>query len=169
MRRPIILLAILGVSCPVLANICAFDQAPAASLLFPLVTLDYETPYGGETTLIAVTNLSHESQVVQVGFWTDLGVPFLEFNMVLAGYDVQRFNVRDILYHGTLPVTVSQDHPGAGHELRVLLYAAPPGRMVEEARVRIAHGKKVLALSGDDFGKTFVLCGTVKRKNTTKR
>ena len=34
------------------------DRAPAASLLFPFVTFDYETPYGGETTLISITNLS---------------------------------------------------------------------------------------------------------------
>jgi hypothetical protein len=111
MKRLAILVVALGWLCPI--NICAFDQAPAASLLFPFVQYDFNQPFGGYTTVIGITNLSPESQIVRLSFWTDFGVPILGFNVILSGYDVQTINVRDILNEGRLPVTLNEAHAGS--------------------------------------------------------
>ena len=37
---------VLGASSIVYANVCAFDAVPAATILFPFVTLDYNAPTG---------------------------------------------------------------------------------------------------------------------------
>jgi len=95
----------LGVSSVAYANFCAFDPAPAASLLFPFVAFDYNNPIGGTTTLFSITNVSHEAQVVHITIWTDYTFPVLDYNVVLSGYDVISQNIRDILYFGDLPNT----------------------------------------------------------------
>jgi len=87
------------------ANICAADVVPAATLLFPHVVYDYSDPLAGVTTLVVITNMSHEAQIVHVTLWSDYGEPVLDFNIVLAGYDVESFNLRDILHFGVLPAT----------------------------------------------------------------
>jgi hypothetical protein len=94
-----------GLAAPARANVCAFDPVPAASLLFPFVVFDYNQPADGVTTLLTVTNLSPEPQIVRVTLWSDTGVGLLNFNVVLSGYDVQVVDIRDILYYGTLPET----------------------------------------------------------------
>lgn len=96
---------VLGASSFAYANFCAFDPAPAASLLFPFVAFDYNNPINGTTTLFAITNVSSEAQVVHVTIWTDYSEPVLDFNILLSGYDVQTLNIRDILYFGALPDT----------------------------------------------------------------
>jgi len=95
---------LLGVSSVVYANFCAFDQVPAATLLFPFVHYDYNNP-AGSVTNFAITNVSSEAQIVHVTLWTDYTVAILDFNILLTGYDVQAINIRDILLHGVLPVT----------------------------------------------------------------
>jgi hypothetical protein len=87
------------------ANICAADAVPAATLLFPHVVFDYSDPLGGVTTLIIITNMSHQAQIVHVTLWSDYGEHVLGFNIVLAGYDMESFNLRDILLFGLLPKT----------------------------------------------------------------
>jgi hypothetical protein len=99
---------LLLVSSVTYANVCALDVAPAASLLFPFVAYDYS----GNTatnTLIAITNVSSEAQIVHVTIWSDYSIPVLDFNIVLSGYDVQTINIRDILLNGILPVTGTHD------------------------------------------------------------
>ena len=93
----------LGLASTVYANYCSFDAVPAATLLFPFVAYDYEGGFDGQTTQLAITNVSAEAQIVHITVWTDYSVAILDFNIVLTGYDVARMNIRDILGFGLLP------------------------------------------------------------------
>jgi hypothetical protein len=101
---------VLGASSIVYANVCAFDAVPAATILFPFVTLDYNAPMTGVSTSFSITNVSAEAQVVHVTVWTDFSAAILDFNIILTGYDVISMNIRDIFINGQLPVTVHQPH-----------------------------------------------------------
>jgi len=103
---------VLGASSMVYANVCAFDAVPAATLLFPFVTLDYNAPTSGVSTSFSITNVSAEAQVVHVTVWTDFSAAILDFNILLTGYDVISMNIRDILINGQLPVTKYEAHAG---------------------------------------------------------
>jgi len=96
----------LGFASTASANLCATDVVPAATLLFPFVTYDYDAGVlgnDGQTTLFAITNVSSEAQIVHITIWTDFSVAILDFNLTLTGYDVQTINIRDILRDGKLP------------------------------------------------------------------
>ncbi|HSO22699.1 MAG TPA: hypothetical protein VLT81_07315 [Chondromyces sp.] len=93
----------LGLSSVAYANYCSFDAVPSATLLFPFVAYDYEGGFDGQTTQLAITNVSAEAQIVHITVWTDYSVAILDFNIVLTGYDVARMNIRDILGFGLLP------------------------------------------------------------------
>jgi hypothetical protein len=101
---------VLGVSSVVYANVCAFDAAPAATLLFPFVTYNYDLGFDGYNTLFAITNVSSEATIAHVTVWTDFSVAILDFNILLTGYDVQTLSIRDILKDGKLPVTTIAGH-----------------------------------------------------------
>lgn len=103
----VIMLAAIG---PADANICAFDNVPAATLLFPFVAIDYNDPVGGMSSQISITNASWQTQVVHVTVWTDFGVGILNFNIILTGYDVIRFDMDQIFQSGQLPVTLWGAH-----------------------------------------------------------
>ncbi len=105
---------VLGASSIAYANLCAFDAVPAATILFPFVTLDYANPAGGVSTTFSITNVSSEAQVVHVTIWTDFSAAILDFNIILTGYDVISMNIRDILIDGQLPVTTYDVHSGSG-------------------------------------------------------
>jgi len=96
------------------AAYCATDVVPAATLLFPFVQLDYNNPVNGDTTLFAITNVSSVAQIVHVTVWTEYSTAILDFNVLLSGYDVQTFNIRDILINGDLPNTGSYYNFGTG-------------------------------------------------------
>jgi hypothetical protein len=127
---------VLGMGSVAYANICAFDPVPAATLLFPFVSYNYDngvTGYG-TTTRFSVTNVSSEAQIVHVTLWTDYSVPILDFNILLTGYDMQMINIRDILRDGQLPPTfqstdaggVSDDGPWSRRNTAVTLPAGIP-------------------------------------------
>ena len=101
---------VLGASSIVYANVCAFDAVPAATILFPFVTLDYNAPLTGISTTFSITNVSAEAQIVHVTVWTDFSAAILDFNILLTGYDVISMNIRDILINGQLPVTLYEAH-----------------------------------------------------------
>jgi hypothetical protein len=116
MRYLLIIVAVaVALPTPLHANVCAFDAAPAASLLFPFVVHDYGTtgtlghaaPAG---TTLTITNVSAQTQVVRVTVWSDIAAPVLAFNVLLTGYDVVTIDMREILQLGRLPVTVSEGH-----------------------------------------------------------
>ena len=106
MKHLRVLVALLALSAPVagVAEVCSYDAAPAATLLLPYFEVDLADP-NGRTTLFSVTSASAGSTLANVTLWTDLGVPVVSFPLFLTGYDVQTFNLRDLLVHGLLPVT----------------------------------------------------------------
>jgi len=77
---------------------CDIKVGPAATLLLPYFEVDLQT--GEQTTLFTITNVSRYSQIAHVTLWTDWGFPVLNFNIFLAGYDVQSINMADILVRG---------------------------------------------------------------------
>ncbi len=103
---------VLGASSIVYANVCAFDAVPAATILFPFVSLDYNNPLAGTSTTFSITNVSAEAQIVHVTVWSDISAAVLDFNILLTGYDVISMNIRDILINGKLPVTLNEIHSG---------------------------------------------------------
>lgn len=105
-----LLIVMLGAVGPADANICAFDNAPAATLLFPFAAIDYNDPVGGMSTEISITNTSWQAQIVRVTVWTDFGVSILNFNIILTGYDVIRFDSGQLFQTGQLPVTLWGPH-----------------------------------------------------------
>jgi hypothetical protein len=100
----------LGASSAAYANVCAFDNVPSATLLFPFVAYNYTEEAEGPNTFFSVTNTSSEATIAHVTLWTDFSLPILDFNILLTGYDVQVLNIRDILQGGDLPVTVLAGH-----------------------------------------------------------
>lgn len=98
---------------PAAAVICAQDTVPAATLLVPYFEVDLDNCE--RSTRITVTNASSESTLAHVTVWSDLGVASLNYDIYLTGYDVQTFDMGDMLCDGNLPAT------GAG--------ASPHGRL----------------------------------------
>lgn len=85
---------------------CDISLLPAATLLIPYFEVDLSKPSGaGETTLITVTNVSHEEQALSVTLWTDYGFPAMTFHVYLTGYDVQSLNLYDIIKLGQIAPT----------------------------------------------------------------
>ncbi len=80
------------------------DDVPAATLLLPYFELDLDSP-NGITTLFSVNNASATTQLAHVTVWSTWSIPVLDFDVYLTGYDVQTFNLRDILVDGILPQT----------------------------------------------------------------
>ncbi|MFL6258329.1 MAG: hypothetical protein ACJ76Y_01350 [Thermoanaerobaculia bacterium] len=101
-------LTLLGLlaSAPLLADSCALDSVPAATLLLPYFEVDLSDP-NGMTTLFSVNNASASAALLNVVVWSDLGVPTLGFPVYLTGYDVQTINLRD-LFNGNLPGTATR-------------------------------------------------------------
>jgi hypothetical protein len=109
MRRLVLLLLACGAlawSGPAAAVICAVDDVPAATLLLPYFEVDLANEWG-PTTMFTVNNASATAVLAHVVVWSDLSVPVLDFNVYLTGYDVQSFNLRDVLERGILPNTAS--------------------------------------------------------------
>jgi len=82
------------------------DDVPAATLLLPYFELDLDNP-NGITTLFSINNASATAQLAHVTVWSTWSIPVLDFDVYLTGYDVQTFNIRDILVDGILPQTGS--------------------------------------------------------------
>ncbi len=82
------------------------DPVPAATLLYPYFEVDLANATG-ITTLLGIQNSSATAVLAHYVVWSDLGVPVLNFNVYLTGYDVQTFNLRDILVGGLVPQTAS--------------------------------------------------------------
>ena len=83
---------------------CDTDPVPAATLLVPYFQVDLDHP-NGRTTLFSITNTEVQPVLANVVLWTDWAVPTLQFEVYLAGNDVQTLNLRDILINGRLPAT----------------------------------------------------------------
>ncbi|HZF13848.1 MAG TPA: DUF11 domain-containing protein [Thermoanaerobaculia bacterium] len=83
---------------------CEVDAVPAATLLYPYFQVDLSRG-DGVTTLFSITNAFAAPRLTQVTLWTDWGVPTLTFPVYLTGFDVQTFNLRDLIVGGRTPQT----------------------------------------------------------------
>ncbi|HVF60174.1 MAG TPA: hypothetical protein VNJ70_10230 [Thermoanaerobaculia bacterium] len=105
------LAALLCGADPAAAGKCDTDAVPAATLLFPYFEVDLDDPFTGRTTLIAITNQDEAPVLAKAVLWTEWAIPTLDFEIYLAGYDVQTLNLRDIFVSGRLPRTGSGVSP----------------------------------------------------------
>jgi hypothetical protein len=96
---------LLAVPPPAHGEACKLDTPPAATLLLPYFEVDLKRP-DGITTLFSVGNAADHATLTHVTVWTDLGVPTMDFNVYLTGWDIETFNLRD-LFRGRLPQTAS--------------------------------------------------------------
>lgn len=84
------------------ANYCARDYVPANTLLVPFIKVGMlpgwtGTDPNGATTMFAITNVSQAAQIVHISTYSILSQKFIDFDVVLSGYDVVTINFRDIL------------------------------------------------------------------------
>lgn len=84
------------------ANYCARDYVPAATLLVPYAVVDLDATglapdVNGYTTILSVTNVSSEAQIIHVTVWSPLSNAVVDFDEVLTGYDVWTINFADLL------------------------------------------------------------------------
>ena len=86
------------------------DDVPAATLLLPYFEVD-TTRGDGTTTLFSVINTVAEPTLAHVVLWTDLGVPSVDFDIYLTGFDVYTLNLRDVFVGGRVPETGPQVSP----------------------------------------------------------
>lgn len=110
MKKTVLTLAlglVLVLSGSAIADVCAVDAVPAATLLVPYFAVDLANA-DGFTTFFSVNNASDAPVLAHVTLWTDYSIPTIDFDVYLTGYDVQTFNVRDI-FAGILPQTAPSD------------------------------------------------------------
>jgi hypothetical protein len=82
------------------ANYCARDVVPASTILVPYVIndMDGNVPDGqGYTTILTITNVSREAQIIHITVWNAVSTACLDFNEVLSGYDMWQINFRDMI------------------------------------------------------------------------
>jgi hypothetical protein len=103
-----LILALLtaGPAGPAGAIVGTIDNVPAATLLLPYFEVDLNDPEG-VNTLFSVNNSAAAAVLAKVVVWSDQGVPVLNFNLYLTGYDIQTVSLRDVLVDGELPRTAS--------------------------------------------------------------
>src|SRR5829696_7210671 len=106
-RSPGIALAgLLALAGPAAATIGTIDNVPAATLMLPYFEVDLEDAQG-VNTLFSINNSAASAVLTKVVVWSDQGIPVLNFNLYLTGYDVQTISLRDVLADGKLPRTAS--------------------------------------------------------------
>jgi hypothetical protein len=88
---------------PAQAVLCGLDDVPAATLLLPYFEVDLDRPTTN-TTLFSVINTAPDAALAKIVLWSDMGVPTLNFNIYLTGYDVLTVNLADI-FRGQIPQT----------------------------------------------------------------
>jgi len=83
------------------ANYCARDVVPASTILVPYAVQamsgEYTVDPSGYTTLLTITNVSRDAQIIHITVWSADSEACLDFNEVLTGYDVWNVNLRDMI------------------------------------------------------------------------
>ena len=100
------MLALAGsvISPPAQAVIGTLDRVPAATLLLPYFEDDLADANGPQTRFTLV-NASDTQQLAHVTLWTDMGVPTLDFDLYLGGFDSVEVDLRLLFTKGVLPQT----------------------------------------------------------------
>jgi hypothetical protein len=81
------------------------SNRPAATLLLPYFEVDLDNGQG-LNTIFSVNNSSATAVLAHVAIWSDMGVPVLNFDVYLSGFDTQRIDLRSVLL-GNVPQTAS--------------------------------------------------------------
>jgi hypothetical protein len=95
---------------PAPAAICAIDPVPAATLLYPFFEVDLDDRQA-RNTVLTVENASEAPIVAHVTLWSDWAIPVLNFDVYLAGLDVQTIDLAAAMLDGVLPSTGSAVSP----------------------------------------------------------
>ncbi|HEV7766837.1 MAG TPA: hypothetical protein VGQ76_17690 [Thermoanaerobaculia bacterium] len=142
---------------------CDISVAPAATLLLPYFEVDLEDRLG-QTTLFKITNVGSIPQAARITLWTDIAYPIVSFDVYLTGYDVQGFNLYDVLMGelgsargtgtGVSPGDFGEINPFLNDALCSELPGAIPDYLV--ARMQSAFTLGTLAANGQVAG-----CNTV--------
>jgi hypothetical protein len=82
------------------------SNRPAATLLLPYFEVDLDDAQG-INTIFSVNNSSATAVLAHVTIWSDMGVPVLNFDVYLTGFDAQRIDLRTLLVTGAPPRTAS--------------------------------------------------------------
>ena len=81
---------------PATAVIGTIDDVPASTLLLPYFEVDLDDA-NGITTLFSINNASASATLAHVTVWSTWSIPVIDFDVYLTGFDVQTFNLRDVL------------------------------------------------------------------------
>lgn len=84
----------------------AVTNQPGATLLLPYFEVNLDD-LKASNTIFSITNSSATAILNHVIIWTDLGVPAIEFNVYLTGYDLWRMNIGSFLTTGIMDQTAS--------------------------------------------------------------
>jgi len=107
MVRRLLLVSVFLFTLPALAatihndDSCDVATLPAATLLLPYFEVDVDD-FGGDTTLLTITNVTNVDRIARITLWTDRSYPVLSFNIYLTGYDVQAINLFDVIARGLI-------------------------------------------------------------------
>ncbi len=82
------------------------DRSPAATLLLPYFEVDLDDP-NRSNTVVRVGTAAASAVLVNVTFWTDVGVPTRSFPVYLTGYDQAELNLRVLFTGGAFHRTAS--------------------------------------------------------------
>jgi hypothetical protein len=98
------------ISPPAQAVIGTRDRVPAATLLLPYFEDDLADP-NGQQTRFTLVNASDTPQLAHATLWTDMGVPTLDFDLYLGGFDSVEVDLRLLFAKGVLPQTSPGSFP----------------------------------------------------------
>lgn len=87
------------------ATLCAADQTPSATLLFPYAIVDLSDSSSGISTEVSIRNHNADPRMANFTFWTNRGVPVFSFPIYLAGFDTLTIDLRQLLLDGETPLT----------------------------------------------------------------
>ncbi len=132
MSKPLCLIwlgmALLGLSSG--AELCTIDAVPAATLLLPYFEVGLmaipEDPVASDRqvdTFFSINNASASPAAAHVTLWANWSLPSINFDIFLAGYDIQTVSLSNLLNGGNLPAAArafqhsSLDQPGSNAAL----------------------------------------------------
>ncbi|HMB55225.1 MAG TPA: hypothetical protein VKU40_18045, partial [Thermoanaerobaculia bacterium] len=134
---------------------CRVDTSPAATLLVPWFTVDLASP-AGVTTLVSVVNASAEPRLASVTLWTEWAVPTTTFQLYLTGFDVQTFNLRDVLSRGDVPTSGAAHSPQGGLSEASIVFPGCQGAVARD--LAAAERAEVAAFHTGQPSPTTGLC-----------
>jgi hypothetical protein len=105
MRVSLALLGLMQIQTAI-ADVCAVDDAPAATLLYPYFEVDLAgSPTAGLTTTMWLRNEDSDARLAQVNLWGDYHRAAMGFQVYLPAGATVRINLADVLLRGVLPRT----------------------------------------------------------------